>query len=106
MCQCLNFGTKEHVVAIEIENVVYAGSTAFGNVRFINGDAYILVDAFNDDCVPVAIVDRYFVGTDNSRSTAAVKPVLYHSILNLKNAVVDTPNSMHQTSFLLNGSQC
>ena len=81
--QYLHLGTEEHVITVEVENVVGARSAALCANHVVNYDLHVLADAFHGHRVPVAIVDGNRLDAHRCRATAAVKPVLHEAIFQL-----------------------
>jgi len=82
--QYLNLRTKEHIIAVEVEGVISAWSTAFCDVHVVNSDPDVLADAFHSNGVPVAVINSNRINTHRCRAAAAVKTILDKAVFQLQ----------------------
>ena len=71
-----HLGAKEHIVTVEVQHIVGARRAAVRRVRAVDDDLGVLAEAFDDDGVPVAVVDVDGVDACDAWATSAVKFVL------------------------------
>ena len=79
-----DLGTEEHVIAVQVEDVVYAGRTAVPDVDTVDYDSDVLVDTLDDDRVPISVVYGYLVDSRYARPAPAVETILDFSVFDLR----------------------
>ena len=82
--QSLDLRTKEHIITVQIQNIIGARSAAFSDVHIVDDDPYVPADAFHGHRVPISIINGNGVDADGRRTSAAVKTVLQEAILQLQ----------------------
>lgn len=79
----MDFGTKVHIVALQVQDVTDSRRRTLGSVSAIDCDSCAVTLAFEFYLVPTAIRDVHGRHADNPLPATQVETVLHHTVDNL-----------------------